>query len=106
MHVGAELKAFLPLLFALLAAAWLAAVDGDPVRAIELYALASRYRFVSNSCWFEDVVGKYIQTTAKALPSDFVYAARKRGRALDLWEMAEACLQEWQSLALGPMVLE
>jgi tetratricopeptide (TPR) repeat protein len=97
MDVGVELKVFLPPLFALPAAAWLAVLDGDSVRAIELHSLASRYRFVAHSRWVGDVVGKHIQAAAEALPSDLVCAARKRGKAQDLWETAEACLEEWKS---------
>jgi DNA-binding SARP family transcriptional activator/predicted ATPase len=102
--IGIQLRAFLPLLFAVPAVAWLAAVDGDSVRALELHSLASRYRFVAHSRWFADVVGKHIRAAAEALPDDLVCAARKRGRAQDLWETAEACLEEWKLLVPAPSV--
>jgi hypothetical protein len=49
-----------------------------------LYALASRYPFVANSRWFEDVAGHHLTAAAATLPSEAVTAARQRGRARDL----------------------
>ena len=63
-------------------------------RAVELYALASRYPDVANSRWFEDVAGKHIAAVAAKLPPDVVSAAQERGRARDLWATAEELLQE------------
>ena len=63
-------------------------------RAVELYALASRYPFVANSCWFEDVAGRHIASAATALSPDVVDAAKERGRARDLWTTAEDLLAE------------
>jgi hypothetical protein len=34
------------------------------------YRLASRYPFVANSRWFEDVAGKHIAATAETLPPE------------------------------------
>ena len=68
-------------------------IDSDRVEsAVELYALASRYPFVANSRWFEDVAGKYITVAAVALPPDVVAAAQARGRARDLWATVEELL--------------
>ena len=53
-------------------------------QAVELYALASRYPFVANSRWFEDVAGRHIAAVAATLPPDVVTAAQERGRARDL----------------------
>jgi tetratricopeptide (TPR) repeat protein len=66
----------------------------EPERAVELYALASRYPHVANSRWYEDVVGKHIAAVAATLPPDVVTAAQERGRARDLWETAEELLEE------------
>ena len=68
--------------------------QGDPERGVELYALASRYPYVANSRWFEDVVGKHIASAAASLPPDVVAAAQKRARARDLWATAEELLDE------------
>ena len=52
--------------------------------AIKLYALASRYPYVANSRWFEDVVGRQIAAVAETLPPEVVVAAQERGKARDL----------------------
>ena len=62
----------------------LLADQGDPERSIDLYALAARYPFVTNSRWFEDVFGRHIAAVAATLPSDVVATAQARGRARDL----------------------
>jgi tetratricopeptide (TPR) repeat protein len=69
--------------------------ESAPVRAVELYALASRYPHIANSRWYEDVVGKHITAMAETLPADAVAAAQERGEARDLWETAEELLAEW-----------
>jgi hypothetical protein len=51
---------------------------------VELYALASRYPFVANSRWFEDVAGVDIAAAAASLSTAVVTAARERGQARDL----------------------
>ena len=58
VQIAIEIQAIYPLLFALPAIALLQADQGEPERAVELYALASRYPQVANSRWFEDVVGR------------------------------------------------
>jgi len=57
---------------------------GEVERAVELYALASRYRRVANSRWFEDIAGNHIAAAAATLPPKVVAAAQARGRARDL----------------------
>jgi hypothetical protein len=64
--------------------ALLLADQGEHERAVELVALASRYGFVANSHWFEEVVGRHIAAVAATLPPGVVAAAQKRGRARDL----------------------
>jgi hypothetical protein len=68
--------------------------QGEPERAVELYALALRMPMVANSRWFEDVVGKNIAAAAAALPPEAVAAAQERGRARDLWVTAEELSDE------------
>jgi tetratricopeptide (TPR) repeat protein len=85
---------FVALLMALPAAALLLADRGQEERAVELYALASRYPFVANSRWFEDVAGKHIAAVAATLPPEVVAAARERGRARDLEAMVAELLAE------------
>jgi len=56
---------------------------GQLVLAIEFYALASRYPTVANSRWVADIVGRYIEDAAAALPPETVAAAQARGLARD-----------------------
>jgi hypothetical protein len=84
----------LPLLWALPVLALVLADEAQTERSMELYALASRYPFVSKSCWFQDVVGRQITTVAAALPAERVAVLEKRGRARDLKATAEEILSE------------
>jgi tetratricopeptide (TPR) repeat protein len=68
--------------------------DGAPERAVELYALTSRYPYVANSRWFADIAGDEIAAAAEALPPEVVAAARERGRARDLWTTVEELQEE------------
>ena len=81
---AAEIRTFIPLMLVLPGIALIVADRGEVERAVELYALASRYPFVANSRWFEDVAGKQIAAVAATLPPDVVTAAQERGRTRDL----------------------
>jgi hypothetical protein len=85
---------FLELMTVLAGIALLLADEGHIGRAVELYALASRYSFVANSRWFEDVAGSQITALAANLPEAAVTAARQRGRARDLMATVEELLTE------------
>jgi tetratricopeptide (TPR) repeat protein len=62
----------------------------DVERAVELYALASRYPFVANSRWFEDIAGREIAAAAAStLSPQVIAAAEERGRGRDLWLTVE-----------------
>jgi len=89
---------FMELMVALAGIALLLADEGEAERAIELYALASRYPFVANSHWFEDVVGREIAAIAATLPPDVVQASQTRGQAKDLWPTAAELLEELSDL--------
>jgi hypothetical protein len=84
LQTATEFKDFVPRVYALSVAALLLADAGETERAVELYALASRYLMVANSQWFDDVVGVHITAVAATLPPDVVAAAQERGRARDL----------------------
>ena len=80
---------------ALLSRVALLLVDqGQPERAVDLYALASRYPYVANSRWFEDVAGRHIAAVAASLPPGTVAAAQERGRARDLETTVAELLEE------------
>jgi predicted ATPase len=84
LGITADIGAFMPFLYGLPAAALLLADQGQAEWAVELYAMASRYGFVANSRWFEDVAGKHLTGVAAALPPEAVAAALLRGRARDV----------------------
>jgi tetratricopeptide (TPR) repeat protein len=66
------------------AMAMLLADEGQLERAVELYAMASRYPLMANSRLAADVAGRRIAAVAARLPADVVAAAEARGRARDL----------------------
>jgi predicted ATPase/DNA-binding SARP family transcriptional activator len=94
LQTAAEIDAFLPLLLAIPLAALLSADQGNGEKAVELYALSSRFPFVSTSRWFEDIVGRRVAAVATTLPPEAVAAARERGQARDIWETAAELLDE------------
>jgi hypothetical protein len=101
LRIGTEIQSFRPCLYGVVTFSLLSADSGEAERAVELYALASRYGHVANSRWFEDVAGKHITAVAETLPPEAVTAAQERGRARDLWATAEELLAE-----VGPQRVE
>jgi tetratricopeptide (TPR) repeat protein len=94
LRLAAEIKSLRALLHVLPGVAFLLADQGEVERAVELYALASRYPFVANSRWFEDVAGKHIASASNALPPQAVEAAKERGRARDVDATVQELLKE------------
>jgi predicted ATPase/DNA-binding SARP family transcriptional activator len=99
LRTAAEIQSVGVLWHALPATALLFADLGEHERAVELYALASRYPIVSNSLWFQDVAGRRIATAATILPTDVVAAAQARGLAQDLWTVVAELVEELASRA-------
>ena len=100
LAIAAEIGVPMPLVHPLSGIALLLADAGEHERAVELCALASRYPFVGNSRWFEDVFGRHIDAIAATLPPEVAEAARERGRARDLKETVKELLVElsaWDS---------
>jgi predicted ATPase/DNA-binding SARP family transcriptional activator len=94
--------AFEPSVTTVAAAALFLAEQGQPERAAELYATASRYPLVSKSCWYRDLFGQPIAAVAAALPPDTVAAAQERGRARDLGAtVAELLVRLEESRQIG-----
>jgi hypothetical protein len=85
---------FRELMVTLAGIALLLADEGQIERAVELYALASRYPFVANSRWFEDVVGNTLAEVAATLPAERVAVLQERGRARDVVTTAAELLAE------------
>jgi tetratricopeptide (TPR) repeat protein len=94
LHTGVELGGFMPMMYGLPVAALLLADQGAVERAVEVYACASRYGFVANSRWFEDVVGQPLRAMAASLPAEAVESAQERGRLEDWDAMAARLLSE------------
>ena len=102
LQASSELGVFQWYVLPLSAIATLLVGAGEHERAVELYALASRYPCVANSRWFEDVFGRHIDAIAATLPLEVAEAARERGRARDLQATVKELLVElegWQSSA-------
>jgi predicted ATPase/DNA-binding SARP family transcriptional activator len=94
LQVAVETEGSGPVIWASAAMALLLVDEGRVERAVELYALASRYPVVGNSRWFEDVAGRQIEAAAQVLPPEVVAAAQERGRARDVWATAQELLEE------------
>ncbi len=94
LEIAQEFEVVPPLLWALPATALLLAGEGEIERAVELYALASRYPLVAKSRWFADVVGRQIAAAADTLPAGRVAILQARGRARDLKDTTAELLTE------------
>ena len=94
LRIAIEIRDALTVRIALPFAALLLAALGKVERGVEIYALAARYPYVANSCFWEDAVGKHIAAPAATLPPEVVAAAQERGRARDLWTTVEELLAE------------
>ena len=78
------------------ALAHLAAIlaDGEPERAVELYALATRHPYIGNSRLWQDLLEPRVAAAAARLPPEVVEAARARGREGDWAAAAEHWIDE------------
>ena len=97
LRIGVELGAFMPVMYGLPFAALLLADGGAVERAVEAYACATRYDFVANSRWFEDLAGQQIRARAASLPAEALESARERGRFQHWDVMAASLLNELSS---------
>jgi hypothetical protein len=66
------------------ATALLLSDEGQKERAVELYALSSRFPLVAESRWFADVVGNTLAEVAATLPAERVAILKERGQTRDL----------------------
>ena len=57
-------------------------------QAVEIYALAQTYPRVTNSQWYEDLVGQAVTTAAKTLSKEEVIVAQERGAKRDITQTA------------------
>jgi len=84
LRILIELKSLILAQVTLPAFALLLAAQGNPGRAVELYALVTRYPVVATSQLMQDLAGKQIARVAASLPAELTQTALERGRARDL----------------------
>jgi hypothetical protein len=85
---GCGCEIFLSLLDIFPAVALYLLGQGETHFALELYTLASRYAYVANSRWIEDVAGRHIEAVKASLTADEVARAERQGKARDMWATA------------------
>lgn len=86
--LAVELKTPLTCCFAFPFLALLLAEQGELEQAITLYAMATRFPFVANSCWFERIAGGRIAVLTTGLASTTVATLQAKAQTLDLWTIA------------------
>jgi predicted ATPase/DNA-binding SARP family transcriptional activator len=96
LRIVKERRVLTILYYALPAAARILIDLGEVERALETYAVASRFLYVANSTWLEAAVGQVIAGRAADLPEETTAAARARGQARDLMSTVEELLAEFE----------
>jgi tetratricopeptide (TPR) repeat protein len=96
LQAGLKTRGMITTAIALSVGATLLCDAGETERAIEIYALATRYPFAARSPWFEDVFGRTI-AAAESLPPEVVAAALARGQARDLEATVRELLAELEA---------
>jgi hypothetical protein len=96
LQIAVEVRSALLFWFVLPSVAVLLAVQGRAERAVDLYALASRWTSVSRSRLWQDIAGRRVAAAAEALPPEVVAAAQERGRAREVWATVEELLVEFE----------
>ena len=66
--------------------------QGDLERAVEIYALASRYPWIDKSQWYHDVIEGPLTTLTASLSPTVIATAQKRGRERDLENIVQELL--------------
>jgi hypothetical protein len=95
LHSAVDHRSITPLMYGLPIAALFAADEGHIERAVELHTLAQQFGHIDNSCWFEQIASRELESLANALPLEIASAAKSRGRELDIWVTAEQLLEEF-----------
>jgi predicted ATPase/DNA-binding CsgD family transcriptional regulator len=97
LRSGIEFRSITPIMYCLPVAALIAADEGHPERAVELYSLAQQFGHITNSRWFREVACRELDEVRDTLPPDVASAAEARGRELNLWSTANDLLNELES---------
>ena len=79
-----DYETFMFQMIMVLATALLLAKAGQTKRAVELYAVATRYPLMANSRLVEDLAGRQLAAVAARLPADVATAAQQGGHDGDL----------------------
>jgi tetratricopeptide (TPR) repeat protein len=101
LQIAAEIRDLRTAIYGLPVAALLLADQREAERAVEIYALASRYGYVAHSRLWEDVAGRQIAALAATLLPNVVTAAQERGRARDLEQTVRELLSELSAQSLN-----
>jgi predicted ATPase/DNA-binding SARP family transcriptional activator len=94
LNIGMEISSALVHIPSLGAAALYLADQGDLERAVEIYALASRYPWIAKSQWYQDVIEAPLKNLTAHLSFEVIAAAKKRGRERDLKGTVQELLTE------------
>ena len=90
LQTAIEIRIQYSVLAALQGMALILADQGEKERALEVYALTSRYPIMEKSPMTRAVVGRHLTAVADSLPPKKVKATMARGQEFDLWETALA----------------
>jgi predicted ATPase/DNA-binding CsgD family transcriptional regulator len=94
LRTALDIGAFIPLLFAVPLAALLAVDRWDKDGAVKLYALASRFSFVTHSRWYSDVFGRYIPNRNGAFQLKVNEVDQAQENLQNMWIAARAIFEE------------
>lgn len=94
-QIGVKIKSVLVHIPTLGAVALYLAYGGSLERAVEIYALASRYPLIAKSKWCQDVIGYPLTSLTASLSPEVIAAAQERGRKRDLDETVKELIAEF-----------
>jgi predicted ATPase/DNA-binding XRE family transcriptional regulator len=100
MKGAVQIGSYLFAIQALPALALFEAQQGNSIYAIELYKLALKHLYVSESAWFSDIAGKRLQSLEEQISPEAAIGTGIRGRPLDLWDVVREWLAERAPLPL------
>jgi tetratricopeptide (TPR) repeat protein len=101
LQIAAETGSWQACLFVAGKTALFMTMQEEAEKGVELYALATRYPYLGDSCFWEDTAGKRIAEFATGLPEEVVTAAKERGRQRNLHATVRELLGEFESADRG-----
>jgi tetratricopeptide (TPR) repeat protein len=78
------------------ALALLSIKEGEVEQGLTFYAHAYSHNCISESQWFEDVIGKQLASVTEDAPPEMIASAQARGEGLDPWKTAQELLVEME----------